>query len=154
MNYRYSPLPIDEYKIAVIPSCEVRTVDALDEPDRTSVWNLYWLSVPELDALPIYRKSLDWHRHYQPVDDACAAVISDAMLDEHLGRILRLHPTRFLLAFQIDNHKQYETYDLLGGQAWVDTVLSRAAQAARRMASEVPALQHSNIYSFRGSKAA
>lgn len=152
-NYCYSPLPPEEYKLISLPRCEVGEIIKLGGKESTAVWNLFWLSMPSLDPLPVYGKTARWALHYAPTPGAVGAITADAIADEALFRKLLLHPTRFAQFFEREDHSIYDTYEVLGDE-WVETVLSRAAAAASRMAHEVPALARDNIYSIGGGKKA
>lgn len=125
--FRYSPLPIDQYRVVSLPTCEVAIVQG--HPKRDAIWNLFWLSVPALDHLP--GTGRDWWKHYKPVHGALSAVIRDVLDDEVLFRKLLLHPSRFIEWFERDDHSVYECYEVIG-TPWVDTVLVRAEEAATR----------------------
>lgn len=133
--YRYSPLPIEEYKIESIEgACEVGQIMGLEQ--ATAVWNLFWLSLPAVDALPVHGKKLDWYRHYQPTQGACKAIVTDALADEALFRKLTMHPKTFVDFFHREDPWPYDCFEALGGDAWVQTVLVRARQAADRLDAE------------------
>lgn len=109
----------------------------LPPPDQQSVFNLFWLSVPAIDVLPVYGKKKTWFRHYAPVDGAMRAIVADAMADEALARKLRMHPSRFIEFFEREDHSIHDCYEALGGERWVRTVLERAERARRRMSGVV-----------------
>jgi hypothetical protein len=151
--YRYSPLPIERYRITGLPTCEAHEVSRLPDKESTAVWNLFWLSVPALDVLTTCGTHADWYKNYFPVEGALKVITADAIADEALFLSLQLHPTRFTQFFAHEQHAIFDCYEVLGGDKWVETVLSRAAAAAVRMASEVPELSRSNVYSFNRKKA-
>lgn len=152
----YSPHPLSEYRLYDMPVCEARRIEQVEPWEKqVAVWNLFWLSSPSVDILPIGGKRPDWFKHYEAHPVALASVMSDALADENLSRILLLHPIRFLRAFEIDCLESYECYGTLGGEVWVETVSKRAAMAARRMAAEVPSgPREGNVYSIRGGRVA
>lgn len=117
-----------------------------------SVWNLFWLSSPAIDAVP--GSGSQWHLAYRPVPDAAASITADVMLEDVLHSKLLLHPLRFAAWFSNEDHSIYDAYDILGEDRWVTTVLRRAEESARRMASEVPALAGGNVYSLIGRQRA
>ena len=51
---------------------------SLPKEQATAVWNLLWLSVPAVDALPEHGKTAAWYRHYQPMPGAARAFAADA----------------------------------------------------------------------------
>lgn len=151
-TYCYSPLPTAEYRITALPTCEVNEIIKMAQPEATALWNLFWLSLPAVDVLPVHGKSALWSKHYLPRIGANRAITLDAIGDEATFRKLQMHPLRFLRFFEREDHSSFMCYDALGGDAWVQNVLARAEAAAARMASEVPALRRDNIYGFAPKK--
>jgi hypothetical protein len=147
-DYRYSPLDILEYRVTALSTCEVNEISKCRGQHLTALWNLFWLSTPTIDALPIHGKTAKWFKHYLPTPGACRAITADAIADEALYRKLQLHPTRFLAFFEREDHSIYDCYNALGGDVWVQNVITRAESAALRMAYEVPELRRSNVYGF------
>ena len=135
--YCYSPLPIEEYRIISMPICEASAIMQLGDTDTQSVWNLFWLSIPAVDVLPVYGKKKSWFKHYAVVDGAMRAIVADAVADEALARKLRMHPSRFIEFFEREDHSIHDCYEALGGARWVRTVLERAERARRRMSGVV-----------------
>lgn len=136
---RYSPAPIEDYVITSLPHCEARAISEQDEEHALPLWNLFWLSVPALDALLTHGRKRDWNIYYSPVPNAMKHIVADVygdFGDEVLRRSLVMPPSRFLDWFISENHSMYETYTALGGPKWVRNVLDRAEQAAIRMAAE------------------
>lgn len=154
-NYRYSPLPIEDYRVTSIPDCEVSQIMALEHSQSQAVWNLFWLSLPAVDALPEHGGSPDWYRHYQPTTGSCRAIVADALADEALYRKLLMHPTAFIDFFHREDPWPYECFETLGGDLWVTTVLKRAGQAEARMRQEQSTWTgFSNVYNMFGRPAA
>lgn len=147
--YRYSPLEISEYRITSLDLCEVSAIMKLKKEHSTAVWNLFWLSVSDLDVLPVAGKTPNWYKQYAPTPGALRAVTADAIdVDEALSLKLLLHPTRFISFFERQNHGTYDCYEALGGGKWVETVLKRAAMSAKNMASNLSADIRNNVYAF------
>lgn len=125
-------------------------VASLTPPDDVVVWNLFWLSVPALDSLPIFGKRPDWAKHYTPVEGALKAIVADAVDDDEvLRRKLQLHPQRFIEWFEREDHSIYDSYYALNGETWVSTVLARSKEAAARIDAAVVASRKGNIYTFK-----
>lgn len=135
-HFCYSPLPIQEYRLTSIDNCEVARIMELEPEQSAAVWNLFWLSLPAVDALPIYGKQDDWYRHYQPTQGCHKAIVTDALADEALFRKLLMHPKSFIDFFHREDPWPYECFQTLGGEAWVKLVLSRAELAAKRLQDE------------------
>lgn len=140
-----------EYKISSLSACEVSTIMAQHEPRFVlPLWNLFWLSIPEIDNLAAHAKSERWFLHYQAVENGLSCLIREVETDPVLEYKLSMHPTSFLEWFKREDHGIYEfAYAQLGGEKWVETVKRRAAEAAYRMANELPPeMQGSNIFAF------
>ncbi len=135
--YLYSPLPLSNYRLPNLPSCEASVIAR--EARSLQVWNLFWLSNPTIDLVPKY--GADWWKHYHPVIGGLSAIITDVREDECLFRKLSMHPDAFSVWFEREDHTIYDAYDVLGGEAWVANVMSRADLAAARMAVENPPVE-------------
>ena len=136
-GYNYSPKPIDAYRLhGVKGGGEAGAIADLERAQ--AVWNIFWLSVPALDALP--DSGPGWYKVYSPIKDAARCFVADVMFDEVLYRKLCMHPVMFASWFEREDQTIYDAYDILGERAWVDRVLVRAHQSAHRMAMETPAL--------------
>lgn len=133
-SFCFSPLPIADYQITSLGGCEVSGIMSLPADQSLAVWNLMWLSLPTVDSLPVHGSTPQWFKHYSPTAGAARAITADAIADEALFRKLRMHPTRFLTFFERENHSIYDCYAALGGERWVRTVMTRAHEAALRMA--------------------
>lgn len=147
--YRYSPLDISEYRLVTLGKCEITGIMALPPQQSTAVFNLLWLSVSAIDALPVHGKTKQWFKHYSPVPGAARAITADAIADEAMFRKLQLHPTRFLAFFEREDHGSYDCYTALGGEVWVKTVIERAEASARRMALSLPEPLRSSFNAFK-----
>lgn len=147
--YRYSPFDILDYRITSLDRCEVSGIMSLPRERSIAVWNLMWLSLPSVDALPVHGRTPAWFKHYQPTPGAARAITADAIADEALFRKLQLHPTRFIAFFERENHGIYDCYETLGGEVWVKTVIERAEASARRMALSLPEHLRSGFNAFK-----
>jgi len=125
---RYSPLPIEDYFI----ECDISSVRAIYELELSeAVWNLAWLSLPLLDAIPGSGKN--WHKVYQSNAKLQGAIVTDVYEDEVLYQKLCMPPRLFLSWWRREDHTIYDAFSI-GGKAWVDTVTSRAEDAMMRLA--------------------
>lgn len=130
----YSPHPIEEYRITSLEACEASEVMKLPREKSIAVWNLFWLSVPALDVLPIVGRTPDWFSYYDPVPGAFGAITADAIADDaSMHPWLLMHPKRFLEFFERDDHSVYDCYYALGQEQWVVNVITRTQQAIRRL---------------------
>lgn len=146
----YSPFPIEDYRITSLKVCEITSIIDLPQDRRDAVWNLFWLSLPMVDSLPIHGKTATWFKHYNPVLGASKAICADAIADEALFQKLQMHPLRFLDFFERQDPWIYDCYEALGGDAWVATVVERAKASALRLAAlEMQAAPIHNVFSIR-----
>lgn len=134
MIHVYSPLPIDAYRLPGLDSDEVTIIQKSDF--KGSLWNLFWLSTPGIDTVPGAHK---WWDHYRPHRYALSAMIKDLHGDAALAEKLVAHPETFLAWFDRQDRSVYECYDELGGNTWVETVVSRAVIASSRHAVDTVA---------------
>lgn len=129
MSYRYSPEPMEAYRLQNLPVCEVEVIKSSEY--TFEAWNLFWLSNPTIDVVPTL--GARWWEHYRPVEGLLVAVMSDVAEDEQLFTKLSLHPDVFSHWFAREDHTIFECYEKLGGRHWVSTVLDRAEEAARHL---------------------
>ena len=138
MKEFYSPAPIDDYFVPTLDRCEARGITRLDEITAKAVWNLFWLSNPCIDSMPLLGQH--WWKEYRPTRGLAAAVTADVMDDEALFRKLLLPPHRFVDFFEREDPTTYHTYEILG-DAWQPMVVDRAKQAAARATQGTPNLK-------------
>lgn len=131
MNSRYSPLPLQAYEPENPVGCD--TSEIKKHPQSTAVWNLFWLSCPDVDTLP--GASATWAQHYTPRPDVLAAVVADVTLDDTLFRQLSASPRDFAAWWCRQDCRTFDTYYYLGPK-WPINVLERAHQAIARMKPE------------------
>lgn len=120
----YSPLPASSYVIQGVEACEASWIMA--QPLALPIWNLFWLSNPNIDNLPGAGK--DWWKVYRPLKQSLSAVAGDVMSDEVLYRKLLMPVHRFAEWFERADHKVYLSYKVFGGDLWVSAVMSRAKE--------------------------
>lgn len=123
----YSPHPPESYVIGSMPTCQVREIQKIEH--WQGIWNLFWLSVPDIDTLP--GSGVDWWRGYTPTAGVLGAVISDVLLDEVLYRRLVSQPRKFADWWCRQDPTIFTTYEVLG-EKWAETVLTRAHEARDR----------------------
>lgn len=129
---RYSPLPIENYFIDIPVMSSIKAISKLDL--APAVWNLMWLSHPQVDNLP--GAGDNWHKVYTTPEDLQKALIRDVYDDEVLYRKLCMTPIAFLDWWRREDHTIYDAYDV-GGKDWVETVTSRAEEAAARLSKVI-----------------
>lgn len=128
---RYSPRPMEEYILRDLHMCEVSVIAWMGEPLSSPVWNLFWLSVPDIDHL--LGNPPDWWKGYQSRNGALTSVMSDVMENDDLRAALVTHPEKFSEWFESRDATAYAGYHMLGGLDWRETVLNRAALAAGKV---------------------
>lgn len=133
-RYCYSPHPMERYLLHGVKDDEVSAIMQLDR--SVAVWNLFWLSVPGLDNLP--GSGRRWHKVYKPVENALATIVTDVLEDEVLYRKLMMHPEQFYDWFEREDHTIFDCHEVLGGDIWVETVLTRAQAAIDRLIIQNP----------------
>lgn len=124
----YSPLPITDYFVETRGKCSIEAVADLEE--SVAVWNLFWLSLPELDSIPGSGKG--WYKGYTTNGTLQEALVTDVYEDSVLRCKLKMAPADFLSWWKREDHTIYDSY-LIGGKDWVETVTARAAEAAERL---------------------
>lgn len=146
----YSPLDPSEYVIPTLDRCEVRAIIGLPEPVRTATWNLFWLSNPTLDAMPLL--GVQWVKHYHPIVKEIGGrqvtlvgkIIEDVYSDITLQRKLMMHPRRFADWWVDEDITIYDTYQVLG-EPWRHTALARAVMAAEIREAGAVKIQRGNV---------
>jgi len=131
---RYSPLPIEDYHLAgVSPDF----VDCFQEQEHgQALWNLFWLSNATVDLIPGTGKM--WWKGYKSVQGGIQALLDDVTEDRPLREHALKPPGVFAEWFRKEDHSIYDAYPVFGGETWVQTVLSRADEAAARLAEASP----------------
>lgn len=127
----YSPLAISNYILPTATRCAAKEIQ--ESPQSHAIWNLFWLSCPDVDTLPGAGPA--WAQHYRPRPDVLAAVTADVTLDEVLFRRVMSRPEKFAAWWCRQDYSIFDTYYYLGPK-WPVTVLERAHQAIARMKPE------------------
>lgn len=130
--YLYSPLPIESYYITALPFDTLRTVRTMEEHE--AIWNLMWLSFPQLDTLP--GAGANWYKGYTAKPGLFPACAQDVNEYETLAEMLKCHPAEFAKWFAKEDHKVWHCY-AIGSDEWVSTVLARAEEAATRISGNI-----------------
>ena len=125
----YAPRPVESYHLAGRDSDAIRTIIKFDE--GPAIWNLLWMSYPKLDKIP--GSGLNWTKVYIASPDLFSAAIHDVNEYETLAQMLKEHPAKFAKWFAKEDVKSWHLYGV-GGAEWAATVLSRAEEAAARIA--------------------
>lgn len=126
---RYSPKDISEYRLAGTSTDEVSVIMRL--PEAASVWNAFWLSMPDLDHVPGSGRA--WFKVYKPVVGMLAAVYKDVVSDEVFGRKVVMHPIEFSEWFDRQDLTRYESFRTMQGANWAQTVANRARLVTDRL---------------------
>lgn len=134
MAYVYSPFPPSSYRLVGMKMDEVTVIQDIDRSD--AIWNMFWMSVPQLDHIP--QAGARWSKAYSPRPRALATIVTDVNDDEVLYRKLLMHPVAFAEWWEREDHTIYDAYGVCGEADWVQTVLTRADAAARRLLAQQP----------------
>lgn len=129
--FRYSPLPLTSYQPPDSALCGLQEIR--ESPQSAAIWNLFWLTCPEVDTLA--GAGPGWAKHYRPMPDVLAAVVADVTLDEVLFRRVMSRPEKFAAWWCRQDYSIFDTYYYLGPK-WPVTVLERAHDAITRMKPE------------------
>lgn len=124
-KYLYSPAVAARYRVKSLARCEVSVI--LETNYRHEVWNLFWLSCPQID-LCLDAEDVG---NYRPIPGLAGNVIRDVLADVQLINALTKHPHDFLRWFEYENHESYWCFKEHHG-TWVDTVIRRAQEAGKR----------------------
>ena len=142
-NQRYSPLPVEDYFVSTKCKPSIQVISELEIGD--AIWNLLYLSNPDVDLIPENEAEYVTNRALQD------AIVTDVYEDEVLYRKLLMPIGRFIAWFQREDHTIYDAYNV-GGEHWVSTVLKRAAAVAERQAPVVS--KRDNVIQVKFGKAA
>ena len=129
-SFVYSPHPAERYRVPVPEACSVRAIAELPHP--VALWNMLWLSVPSVDHLLAPIQGEEWIKWNRGVALSLPPLIRDVVEDDELALMLTRQPDEFIAWFQSQDQTIFDAHDALG-DIWVETVLDRAEQAARRL---------------------
>lgn len=130
--YRYSPHPIESYLIQGLEGhCEAGIISKLPNPG--AVWNLFWLSTPQIDNIP--GSGSNWLNVYKPTVNGLAAITSDIIFDEVLNRKLLMHPVKFAAWVKVKDMTDYDSFAKYGVD-WISSIVERCGESAFRIATE------------------
>jgi hypothetical protein len=141
----YAPRAPDYYALPDTEHCIFRLMHKYGD---TQAWNLYWLSQPQTDLIPLHRA--DWHKHYQSFTGAQTRAFYEALdtpvLNQMtLATIMIRQPReaiRLLLVAHLENTKLYK---MLGGEEWRSLMLGRLFLAERLNATRPPQAEEGQV---------
>lgn len=128
-EYTYAPLPMASYRIPGARNDEIAVIQGMNDP--IPVWNLFWLSHPGLDSIPVSGE--DWWRYYVPSPPLLRSVILDTNDNDELNYKLVSHPYDFAEWLRSQNPVTWRTFLACGKNHWYEGVIRRADEAGDRM---------------------
>jgi len=144
----YSPRTPDYYAIPGTDHCVFRL---MHKHGDVQAWNLYWLTKPGIDLVPIYADS--WHDYYHPFTGEetrsfYEALDTPVLNNLTLATIVAQPPReaiRLLSMAQLENTRFYQ---YSGGEQWRATMLGRLFLAERLAGPEVTRPQEADVVDF------
>lgn len=121
----YAPCTPDYYALPDMEHCIFRLMHKFGD---AQAWNLYWLSQPQTDLIPLHRP--DWRAHYQslsgPQTRAFYEALETAVLNRMtLASIMSQPPREAIRLLHAAHLENTRFYHLFGGEAWRNTMLGR-----------------------------
>lgn len=138
----YAPKPPDYYAIPALEQCIFRL---MQHHGDTQAWNLYWLTQPQTDLIPLHRN--DWHRYYDSFNVEQTRAFYDALdtvVYNHLtlATLVAQPPREAMRLVRLAHLERTRFYHLVGGEAWRTLILGRLFLADRiselRTAKDMP----------------
>lgn len=132
----YSPRTPDYYAIPGSDHCVFRL---MHKHGDVQAWNLYWLTKPGIDMVPIYAN--EWHRYYQPFTGEETRAFYEALdtpILNHLtlATIVAQPPREAIRLLRRATLENTRFYHYMGGEEWRETMLGRLFLAERLAAPE------------------
>lgn len=127
----YAPQTPDFYAIPGVENCVFRLMQRHGD---VQAWNLYWLSKPGIDMIPICREV--WDQHYRPFDGEETRAFYEALdtpVFQHLtlATIVAQPPCEAIRLLRHAHLERTRFYQLFGGEEWRETLLGRLFLAER-----------------------
>jgi hypothetical protein len=127
----YAPRTPDYYALPGVEQCVFRVMQKFED---AQAWNLYWLSHPETDLIPVRAES--WRDHYHPLNNKQTRAFYEALETPVLNKmtlssiITRAPRDAMRLLARADLAKT-RLYELMGGETWREMMLGRLFLAER-----------------------
>ncbi len=139
----YSPKPIGAYRDRHGTLSQMLT-------DSTEAWNLIWLSLPKVDDL--LNPDVDIHEFLEGLNTGAAgslralAIFRSDDEGEPISSFMGPSPVKFVQDLQ-DHFDLSRTvcWNVLGGQAWIDTMMARAFESEGKSDIFQAAKQSANV---------
>ncbi|MEN3110474.1 hypothetical protein ACFONG_09860 [Uliginosibacterium paludis] len=127
----YAPRSPDYYAIPGTGHCIFRLMHKYEDG---IAWNLYWLSKPQTDLIPVHPD--DWHRHYEAFSAEETRAFYDALdvrvLNQMtLATIMSQPPREARRLLKRARLERTRFYHMAGGELWRATMLGRLFLAER-----------------------
>jgi len=127
----YAPRTPDYYALPDMEHCIFRLMHKYGD---TQAWNLYWLSHPQTDLIPLHRN--DWHAYFASFSGDETRAFYEALETPVLNRmklsaIMARPPREAIRLLTGADLAKTRFYHLMGGEAWRATLLGRLFLAER-----------------------
>ena len=127
----YAPRTPDYYALPDMEHCIFRLMHKYGD---AQAWNLYWLSHPQTDLIPLHRN--DWHDHFESFSGEETRAFYEALETPVLNRmtlasIVARPPREAIRLLAAADLAKTRFYQLMGGEAWRSTMLGRLFLAER-----------------------
>ncbi|MDP5238398.1 hypothetical protein Q9Q94_02600 [Uliginosibacterium sp. 31-16] len=134
----YAPRSPDYYALPDTEHCIFRLMHKYGD---AQAWNLYWLSQPQTDLIPLHRN--DWHSHYQSFSGAQTRAFYEALDTAVVNRmtlasIMSGPPREAIRLLREARLERTRFYAMMGGEEWRSLMLGRLFLAERLNVTRPP----------------
>jgi hypothetical protein len=121
----YAPRTPDYYALPDMEHCIFRVMHKYND---AQAWNLYWLSQPQTDLIPLNRDN--WREYYQSFNGiqtrAFYQALETRVLNQMtLANIMACPPREAIRLLGRAHLSRTVFYDMIGGEAWREQMLGR-----------------------------
>lgn len=141
----YAPRTPDYYALPDTEHCIFRLMHKYADGQA---WNLYWLSQPQTDMIPLHRQ--DWRAHYQSFSGVETRAFYEALdtpVLNHmtLATIMSRPPREALRLLRQAKLENTQFYHMQGGETWRSLMLGRLFLAERLGVAQAPAERSGDV---------
>lgn len=142
----YSPYPPVDYSRKDAEGVRFGIGAEMQSLNRRALWNLYWLSDPNVDSL--LADDVTWSAapavDYELLE-ACGGSLNQRIADETVGSLVMSLPAReFVRTVHMNDHAHLKPFALRGA-AWLHTISQRAAGMIRGRAMVIDGVVWANF---------
>lgn len=150
----YAPRTPDYYAIPGADHCVFRLIQKHGD---VQAWNLYWLTKPSIDLIPVYREN--WHEYYMPFSGDETRAFYEALdkaVYNHLtlATIVAQPPQEAIRLLRKAHLERTKFYHLAGGEDWRETMLGRLFLAERLAEPRTRQDRNAEVVDFRSAQLA